>query len=157
MTKKRRSRRTSSSTGSRRRRNPSTAPKVRPFVRSLAERATTSQVDLKPGKPTTIDGRLRLYWHVYFKGHKAGHVAIDHPVEDGNSQASINVHLNKLHRGFGIGSIAFRQACELSGLHEVLASIRKSNIASRIAAERAGFVEISGTPGRELLMIWSRK
>jgi RimJ/RimL family protein N-acetyltransferase len=103
----------------------------------------------------TVEGRKRLYWHIHNAGKRAGHVSIDCRESQGRPKdASIDIFLNKQSRGRGIGTIAFRQACELSGLPEVFASIRKSNVASRIAAQRAGFVPLHDEPSGELLMIW---
>jgi hypothetical protein len=140
-----------------RRRHPSSAPKERPFVRSIAPRVFAQDVTLVAGKTRNTRTDKRFYWHVFYGGQRAGHVAIACGESgDGCIDASIDVQLNQRSRGRGIGTVAFRRACELSGLREVLASIRKGNTASRLAAERAGFVELHNEPTGELLMIWKR-
>jgi len=114
-------------------------------------------VSLVPGRTTKVKGGKRLYWHIYHLEKRSGHVSIDCCEKQGNvADASINVQLNQQSRSRGIGTVAFRRACELSGLPEVLASIRKSNVASRIAAKRAGFGALHDEPTGELLMIWKR-
>ncbi len=97
------------------------------------------------------------YWHIYLGTVRVGRVLINR-VEIGPfaPHASITVELNKASRGQGIGTIVFHRACELSRYNEVYASIRKGNIASRIAAERAGFKPVENWKGRELYMIWRR-
>ena len=74
-----------------------------------------------------------------------------------NPDASITVELNEASRGRGIGTLAFRGASELSGLEEVYATMRKSNIGSRIAATRAGFTVLEDKPGKEVVLVWRRK
>jgi hypothetical protein len=141
----------------RRRRHSSTAPRIKPFAPSASPRVRPDDVSLVPGRTTNIEGGKRLYWHIYHLKKRAGHVSIDCCEKQGNvTDASINVQLNQQSRSRGIGTEAFRRACELSGLHEVLASIRKSNVASQIAAKRAGFVALHDEPTGELLMIWKR-
>ena len=139
------------------RRHRSSAPKEKRFVRSTSLRVFSKDVQLVPGRTTKIVGGNRLYWHIYHLGKRAGHVSIDCFSREGNGKdTSIDVQLNQRSRGRGIGTVAFRRSCEMSGLPEVLASIRKGNVASRIAAERAGFVPLANQPGEELIMIWRR-
>lgn len=127
-------------------------------MRSGAPRVDPAEVQLIAGRVIILKGGgKRLYWHVFHAGKHAGHVSIDYHGTFGNPQdASIDVQLNKRSQGRGIGTLAFRRACELSGLPEVLASIRKGNHASRIAAERAGFFPLDEQPSGELLMVWRR-
>lgn len=138
------------------RRRPSTAPKERRFVRSAAKRATPNDVVLVPGRTTKIENVQRFYWRVTHLGKTVGHVSISFVARGKAVDSSIDVQLNRKSRGRGIGTIVFLRACELSGLPEVLASIRKGNIASRLAATRAGFVPLESQPSGELLMIWRR-
>lgn len=138
------------------RRRRSTAPKGKRFVRSTAPRATPEDVKLISGRKLKIEGGDRLYWRVLFMDEAAGHVTITCLRSDDSIDASIDVQLNQQSRGRGIGTIVFRQACEMSGLDEVAAAIRKSNLASRLAAERAGFVLQHEQSRGELLMIWRR-
>jgi RimJ/RimL family protein N-acetyltransferase len=126
-------------------------------VRATASRVSPDEVKLVPGRTVTMEGQTRLYWHIHYAGRRAGHVSIDYSESGGRPKdASIDILLNARSRGRGIGTVAFRQACELSGLPEVVASIRKSNVASQIAAQRAGFVSFRDEPSGELLMTWKR-
>jgi RimJ/RimL family protein N-acetyltransferase len=112
-------------------------------------------VNLIAGRTVKIAGGERLYWRILFMGRTAGHVSITCVRGSDGVDASIDVQLNQESRGRGIGTIAFRVACEMSGLDEVAASIRKSNIASRVAAERAGFRLLEDDS--EILMVWRRE
>jgi RimJ/RimL family protein N-acetyltransferase len=82
---------------------------------------------------------------------------VQNPGDSTDPDASITVELNELSRGRGIGTIAFAKASELSGLKEIYATMRKSNIASQIAATRAGFKVLEDRPGKELILVWRRK
>jgi RimJ/RimL family protein N-acetyltransferase len=134
----------------------STAPKEKPFVRSATKRVASDEVELLQGRTTKVPGGRRLYWRVLYLGQSAGRVSINCLEGSEGVDASIDVQLNRQSRGRGIGTIVFRRACELSGLNDVVASIRKGNIASQIAAERAGFVPLEEQRSGELLMIWRR-
>jgi RimJ/RimL family protein N-acetyltransferase len=70
--------------------------------------------------------------------------------------ASIQIHINQTHRGRGIGSVAYRLACEQSGNDEVIATMRKSNLASQRAAAQAGFKVIEDMKIPQLAMRWTR-
>src|SRR3546814_14369763 len=56
--------------------------------------------------------------------------------------ASLQIFLNRESQGRQIGRLAYRAACDASEYNVVYAHMRKSNIASRRAAEEAGFAEI---------------
>ena len=125
-------------------------------MRSTAPRVSPDEIEFIQGGTRSIENGRRLYWHIYHGGNRAGSVSIDFSEEGTARDASINVQLNQRSRGRGIGTVAFRRACELSGLKEIVASIRKGNIGSRIAAERAGFIPLENQPSGELLMVWRR-
>jgi L-amino acid N-acyltransferase YncA len=130
----------------------------RPFVRSSEPRVTPERVNFISMQPTRVRGVRRVAWQVTYDGKRAGTVAILCHERDGRIfKASIDVQLNKSSRGRGIGTVAFRRASELSGFDQVFAIIAKKNLASRIAAARAGFVEMSGEPSGELVLVWRRK
>lgn len=98
-------------------------------------------------KVKLVAGAKPLYWKVYGDGKLAGKAYID------AKNSSVSVFLNKPSQGKGIGRIAFRQACELSGLPVVYAYIAKKNIASIKATTAAGFKRI--TPeARQVVMVW---
>jgi RimJ/RimL family protein N-acetyltransferase len=129
----------------------------KPFVRSTAPRAQPDAVEFLPMRSARVQGVRRIGWQLLHQGRRAGTVSILCYEENGQVvKGSIDVQLNAKSRGRGIGTIAFRRASELSGLPEVFACIRKNNIASRIAAERAGFKPTVDQPSAELNMVWRR-
>ena len=98
-----------------------------------------------------------MYWHVIVDGTRAGFVyfnVIDEPPV--GRHASIQIQLNTTAQSRGIGRVAYRMAVDESGFGEVYAHMRKSNTASRKAAEHAGFVEATDMPTAQLLMRWRR-
>lgn len=119
-------------------------------------RVGENQVRLVRGRGSPGRGARGNYWHVVLDDKRAGNVFIN-TVEDEDlgKHASIQIHLNEGSRGRGVGSIAYRLACEASGYEIVYAHMRKSNTASRRAARNAGFDEISGD-FRQLTMRWRR-
>lgn len=96
-------------------------------------------------------------WRIEVDGKRAGVVFInwidEAPVGE---HASIQIYLNKASQGRQIGRIAYRQACEASTYDVIYAHMRKSNVASRRAAEEAGFKENSRPGHSQLLMVWRR-
>lgn len=134
------------------------APK-KPFIPSIVPRAREEDVELVEGSggPKTGGGPRGHYWHIRHHSNRAGRAYINyHETESGDSRPSITVELNERSRGHGIGTIVFRKACELSQYDEVFASVRKSNIASRKALERAGFRPVENWKGSELYLVWKR-
>jgi len=128
-------------------------------MRSALPRATESEVVLVRGRGTKKvgSGAGCFYWHVTRNGIRVGRASINILVHThGEQRPSVSVELTTRQRGQGVGSIAFRRACHLSGYSEVYATVRRTNLASRIALERAGFVISADLPGRELEMIWRR-
>jgi RimJ/RimL family protein N-acetyltransferase len=69
--------------------------------------------------------------------------------------ASIQIHINQMHRGRGVGKIAYRLACEQSGHDTVVAHMRKSNVPSQRAAAAAGFVLVDDPTITQLAMRWT--
>ncbi|HTN45524.1 MAG TPA: GNAT family protein [Flavipsychrobacter sp.] len=98
-----------------------------------------------------------FYWHIYANTVVAGKVYIDF-IEDEilNRHASIHIFLNKKSQGKGIGRVAYAQACLKSGLNEIYAHMRKSNMASKKAAQAAGFVEVKDPRLSQLLLVWKK-
>ena len=97
------------------------------------------------------------YWHIITADGQAGRVFIKLVDEPPFGQHhNIQIFLNKAHQGQGIGSIAYKMACDASGHPKIYAHMRKSNIASRRAAEKAGF-EALDLPGmRQLSLVWQK-
>lgn len=94
-------------------------------------------------------------WRIEVDGEKAGVVFInlidELPIGE---HASIQIFLNKKSQGKQIGRIAYRLAAEDSKYDTIYAHMRKSNIASQRAAEKAGFTKIIFSP--QLVMVRHR-
>lgn len=96
-----------------------------------------------------------FYWHIYVGETRAGYVyinIIDEPPF--GEHPSIQIFINKNKQGQHIGRHAYRMACEQSDHEFVIAHMRKSNIASRRAAEIAGFTIVEDMNIPQLAMIW---
>ncbi len=124
-----------------------------------APRVNPTNIRLQPGRGSKSSGGGvgGHYWHVYAGGVRAGRVfinIIDQPPL--GRHPSLQIYLNRPYQGLGIGSTAYRLACEASGYQEVYAHMRKSNIASRRAAENAGFEAIDRAEIRQLSLVWRR-
>lgn len=98
------------------------------------------------------------YWHIHVDGTRVGHVFIN-IIRDEHfgEHPSVQIHINQTQRGRQIGRVAYRLACEQSGYPTVYAHMRKSNTASRRAAEEAGFEPVTNAGIKQLSMIWRRK
>lgn len=140
-------------------------PTVETLVRRLGGRrgaghgaaAVDGPVRLEPGRGTSAHGGGPggSFWHVYQGPKRAGSVWINR-IDDAlvGEHYSLSIELNRASRGRGIGTEAYRLAAESSGHAEVWLHMRKSNVASRRAAEKAGF-EVVDVPGeRQLVMRW---
>lgn len=90
------------------------------------------------------DGPGGEYWEIRTDGKRAGCVfinLIDEPPL--GLHASMQIFLNIKDQGKGIGRIAYRLAAEASQHDPIYLHMRKSNEASRIAAEVAGFEDVT--------------
>lgn len=109
------------------------------------------------GRKAKGDGPGGEYWEVQVAGKRAGSVfvnLIDEPPL--GRHASLQIFLNQPQQGRGIGRIAYRMAAE-SSQHDVMhLHMRKANVASRIAAEAAGFVDASPPGITQLILKRSR-
>jgi RimJ/RimL family protein N-acetyltransferase len=144
---------------SRRARRPAKKAPQKPFTPSAEPRASTDDVEMVEGRgtPRNGGGPGGHYWHIRYRDDRAGRAYINyHATESGDPRPSITVELNERSRGHGIGTVAFRKACQLSQYDEVFASVRKGNIASRKALERAGFKPVEDWEGSELYLVWKR-
>jgi RimJ/RimL family protein N-acetyltransferase len=97
------------------------------------------------------------YWHIHVDDRRVGTVyvnVIDEPPI--GRHASLQIHINKPDQGRKIARVAYRLASEASGHDMVFAHMRKSNIASRKAAEAAGYEVVDDDRVRQLLMRWRR-
>jgi len=129
-----------------------TAPRNRPKV-------ADGDVELvaKPGRKGKGDGPGGEYWDVVVAGKRAGEVfvnIIDEPPI--GKHASLQIFLNKPDQARGIGRIAYRKAADASAHSPIYLHMRKANVASRLAAEAAGFVDASPPGFTQLILKRSR-
>ena len=111
------------------------------FINLFAESVTT--VTLEPtSKP--------YKWRIMHGSNIAGKVSIDPETH------SIDIKVRSNTQGIGIGSKAYKIACELSGFDKVYATIRKSNISSIKAAIKAGFKQYDNPKSNQYNMVWSK-
>ena len=96
-------------------------------------------------------------WRIEVDGRRAGVVFIniidEMPI---GTHASIQIYLNASSQGRQIGRTAYRKASETSVHDTIYAHMRKSNIASRRAAEEAGFSELTPAVNPQLIMVRRR-
>lgn len=143
-----------------RRRPARETPKPRPVKPQTAEaKISASEVDLlavagTPGKGKGPDGEK---WRIEVDGVRAGEVyinVIDEPPI--GRHASLQIYLNIKSQGRGIGRIGYAKACQLSVHATIYAHMRRSNVASRRAAEAAGFVDATPPGFTQLILRWVR-
>lgn len=106
------------------------------------------------GTPGRGGGPQGEAWRIEVNGKRAGTIfinVIDAPPVGGH--ASIQIFLSRPNQGRGIGRVAYRKACEQSAHNPIYAHMRKSNIASRRAAEAAGFRDVTPAGYSQLIMI----
>jgi RimJ/RimL family protein N-acetyltransferase len=97
------------------------------------------------------------FWHIYAGTTRAGAVyinVIDEPPL--GIHASIQIQINQNCQGRGIGRIAYNLASAASQHNTIYAHMRKSNLASRKAAEYAGYVVADNVSVPQLIMVWKR-
>ena len=94
------------------------------------------------------------YWHVLADGIRAGAVFVNWVTHDKYlpPHASLQLFLNKNRQGQGIGCIAYALAANASRYDTLILHMRKSNLASRWAAEHAGYAVIDVPGERQLVM-----
>lgn len=98
-----------------------------------------------------------FYWHIYISDTRAGFVFINWIDESPfGEHASIQIKINTKLQNLGIGRVAYRLACEESNYDRVFAHMRKSNVASKLSAEAAGFQVIENSEIPQLAMVWNR-
>lgn len=147
--------RTSDSPDARRRR-PSASKDESEVEERKEKRLTPDDIQLVPGKGSAKE--VMFYWHIFTEEQRRGYVSIIESEFEGiGSGPSIQIFINKKDQGKHIGSCAYEAACLASGLPEVYAHMRKSNIASKKAAMNAGFVIDKRYTGAQLLMVWLRR
>lgn len=98
-----------------------------------------------------------FYWHIYQRNSRVGYIFIN-IIDDTiiGRHPSIQIHINKNKRGEQLGRIAYRLACEESNYDKIYAHMRKSNLASKKAAQYAGFEVLENDSFSQLVMVWSK-
>lgn len=107
------------------------------------------------GTPTRGGGQGGEAWRIDVDGKRAGLVfinIIDEPPI--GPHASMQIFLNRPSQGRRIGRLGYRMACERSQYDVIFAHMRRSNLASRRAAEEAGFLNV--TPANQSQMLYRR-
>ncbi len=107
----------------------------------------------KPGPKGKGDGPGGEFWDVLVEGVRAGELfvnVIDEPPL--GIHASMQIFLNQADQGKGVGRIAYRKAAESSQHEPLYLHMRKSNLASKLAAEAAGF-QVVVLPGASQLIL----
>lgn len=123
---------------------PKGGPKIDPSKIELVQR---------PGPKDKGDGAGGEYWDVMADGSRAGEVfvnVIDEPPV--GKHASMQIFLNLSYQGKGVGRAAYLKAAEASAHDTLYLHMRKSNHASRLAAEAAGFRD-AALPGVAQLIL----
>jgi hypothetical protein len=134
-------------------------PKPKATRRAVGPRIDPSLITLArvPGTPGKGEGPGGEKWRIELDGTRAGEVfinVIDEPPL--GRHASIQIFLNAKSQGRGVGRVGYRTACEDSEHDVIYAHMRKSNVASRRAAELAGFVDVTPTGFIQLIMMRKR-
>ncbi|RSU72108.1 GNAT family N-acetyltransferase [Sphingomonas sp. S-NIH.Pt3_0716] len=146
----------SSAKQKRRRRPASPTPKPPPVVaHSPLGPIDPGLVRLVPSRGTTKrgGGPGGEAWVIEACGERAGTVFINLIEEPPiGKHASLQIFLNRESQGRQIGRLAYRKACEASQYDVIYAHMRKSNIASRRAAEEAGFADVTPVGHSQLIM-----
>jgi len=98
-------------------------------------------------------GRER-FWHVYEGDRRAGGVWLNARTTP-EARATLTIQLNQASRGRGIGRVAYRLAADATDEPEVWLHMRRGNVASRRAAQHAGFVVVDDPSDAQLVMRWT--
>lgn len=153
VTAKRSSKKKSASKGT------SGKPTSKKTIVTKPEPINVSEIHLLQGKGSKGKGGDKggHYWHIYVNDIRAGFVFINWIDEQPfGEHASIQIKVNTKFQNQGIGRVAYKLACEASQYDTVFAHMRKSNIASKKAAEAAGFQVVTDNDIPQLAMIWNR-
>lgn len=128
------------------------------MTKSKKTKAPDSELQLIEGKGTRklLGDSGGQYWHIHYQGERVGRVYISLTKNEAELQPFITVEINQKNRGVGIGTLVFRTASESSNYDRVFAEMRKSNVASQVAASRAGFVLDPTYKGNQLRLVWER-
>lgn len=143
-----------------RRRSAGNTPKPPPVVaHSPLGPVEASQILLvrSRGTPKRGGGPGGEAWVIQAAGERAGSVFINIINEPPlGTHASLQIFLNRESQGRQIGRHAYRAACFASQYNVIYAHMRKSNIASRRAAEEAGFQDVTPKDQTQLILRYAR-
>lgn len=136
-----------------------------PKPRSVKIRPDTAPVDADDvtltrmkGTPDRGGGPGGEAWRIDVQRKRAGITFINMINEPPiGRHASIQIFLNVASQGRHIGRIAYRKACEASVHDLIYAHMRKTNLASRRAAEEAGFSDATPSGHPQLIMKRDRR
>jgi hypothetical protein len=107
----------------------------------------------KNGHKDKGDGPGGEYWDVTVEGVRAGEVFVNVINEAPlGLHASLQIFLNQDQQGKGVGRVAYQMAAEASQHDPLYLHMRKSNLASKLAAEAAGFVDASPKGVTQLIL-----
>jgi len=148
---------------------PKSKPRRRPTRPTPKPRPVKAHSPLGPVSPTEVrlvringapargGGPGGEAWRIEAAGELAGDVFINMVDEPPiGPHPSIQIFLNRKSQGRRIGRVSYHAACEASQYPVIYAHMRKSNIASRRAAEEAGFKDMSPLGYAQLILRWSR-
>jgi hypothetical protein len=137
---------------------PTPKPKVtKPLKGGLKIEPSKVELVQNPGPKGKGNGPGGEFWDVVVGGARAGEVfvnVIDEPPI--GIHASMQIFLNQADQGKGIGRVAYRKAAEASRHDLLYLHMRKSNLASKLAAEAAGFQEVALSGISQLLLMRSK-
>lgn len=109
------------------------------------------------GSKSRGGGKGEFYWHIFLEDKRVGYIFINnvnHPPF--GLHHAISIHINISARSQGIGSKAFKLACEESHYSEIHAYMKKSNKPSFFASKNAGFLEVENSSSNQRTMLWKR-
>jgi RimJ/RimL family protein N-acetyltransferase len=131
-----------------------------PKKTSSLPRVTDRDVELirTKGTPERGGGTGGEAWRIMVQSKRAGIVFINFIDEPPiGPHASIQIFLNVASQGRHIGRFGYLLACRQSRYDQIYAHMRKSNVASRRAAEAAGFTDVTPPRHPQLIMRWQRQ
>lgn len=122
---------------------------------TMNEKVASYDIYLRDGRPS--NQQYHAYWHVWMRNKRVGRAWLTkNPASEEEPGIYITVEINKTEQGKGIGQIVFRRAAELSNELVIYGVTRKSNVASVMAMQRAGYSLAATTKSGEGCYKWDR-
>lgn len=96
-------------------------------------------------------------WRIYFDEASCGRIKFL-PKEDVtfSKHVSVDISINQIYRGRGIGKVALVKALEQSDCLRFVAFCRKSNSAAKRILEAAGFKKVEYPRSKQLCFLYER-